>query len=152
MNLSDQIIQNNDCIRYAKIKGGEDYLNHYNQAWLKIREKELKGYVFVVNCVPAYFKKVFDRVILDQHKKTNKITLVEDFKNDKASSVNPFYKFENWLKQKPKDEFDTFQKNIIELVSKTESKTEAINMTTLSRAKFYEHLKIAKKRLIDECT
>lgn len=152
MSLSDKIISNQNCLDYAKRKGGQNYLDYYNDVWLKIREKELKGHKFIEGNVFWFFKKVFDNVRFDYLRKQKRCILVAEVVTENTTGHDPIRKFENWISSKPENEFDKFQKNLIEIVSKTESKSEAIEMIAMDRSMFYRYYNPAKKRVIDECT
>ena len=131
----------------------------FQNAWLKIREKEIKGKSFDnVKNFQSYFFLTLRNVFIDgKRKQKHKTILINDRIRNKADEQpNQFEPCEadliEWMYEKPKDDNDEFYKNILILQTKIKVHKDVQVQTTMDRITYLQARKKAAKKAKDEIT
>jgi hypothetical protein len=154
LKASDIIANSEFCKLKAKQLGGDNWGEIFNEAWLRIREQELKGntiespldyfYLTALN-LSKYRHTQSKRQIKTVSLSYEEVNLAEEIGQDHTSEFKAIaYDF---IKQTSGDEIDVFYREFCELILISKSLQTARHKSGLDRTTFYRLLKELKARL-----
>lgn len=156
MKTSELIAKCSQCYTIAKRLDSRNHQELFQEAWLQVKEQELKTPEMDVKDYKGYFAKVlYNRFKRSKTKIMNHLQVdrIDEsrIESHEFSSLVPSKAFLiEWLNKPTKDEDLMYYKNIITLVIHCKNTSDAIKHSTISRRIFYEALAEAKKRIKDD--
>ena len=155
MKASDIIADSEFCKLKAKQLGGDNWREIFNEAWLRIREQELKGntikspldYFYLTALNLSKYRKAREKKRIKTVSLDYEINIAEEVGQDHTSEFKAIaYDF---IKQTSGDEIDTFYREFCELILISKSLQTARDKSRLDRTTFYRIFKELKTRLND---
>lgn len=125
----------------------------FQEGWVAVRQLELKNPRLKITDPPAYFYRVLVSIVSHRNK-FQREPLSPNLSEPAIELLGTEAPCEafliEWCEQKVDNELHKFYRNMVTLVLKCKTVTEAINMTAMDRKDFYRHLKAAKQQLIND--
>ena len=155
LKASDIIADSEFCKLKAKQLGGDNWREIINEAWLRIREQELKGntikspldYFYLTALNLSKYRKAREKKRIKTVSLDYEINIAEEVGQDHTSEFKAIaYDF---IKQTSGDEIDTFYREFCELILISKSLQTARDKSRLDRTTFYRIFKELKTRLND---
>ena len=155
MKASDIIADSEFCKLKAKQLGGDNWREIFNEAWLRIREQELKGntikspldYFYLTALNLSKYRKAREKKRIKTVSLDYEVNIAEEVGQDHTSEFKAIaYDF---IKQTSGDEIDTFYREFCELILISKSLQTAREQSRLDRTTFYRIFKELKTRLND---
>ena len=155
LKASDIIADSEFCKLKAKQLGGDNWREIFNEAWLRIREQELKGntikspldYFYLTALNLSKYRKGREKKRIKTVSLDYEINIAEEVGQDHTSEFKAIaYDF---IKQTSGDEIDTFYREFCELILISKSLQTARDKSRLDRTTFYRIFKELKTRLND---
>lgn len=155
MTTSEQIMNCSTCRNYAK---SIDPINHddlFQDAWLRIFEKEQRDPAWKAKAYKYYFYRTLKNAHHDRKKAqqryewTEEIDEIKDYQEDRDGIPCEAFLIE-WTTERTDDEDEQFYKNIVTLVLRCKNTHDAIRMCQISKTKFFEYLRTAKQKIRNE--
>lgn len=155
MKASDIIADSEFCKLKAKQLGGDNWREIFNEAWLRIREQELKGntikspldYFYLTALNLSKYRKAREKKRIKTVSLDYEVNIAEEVGQDHTSEFKAIaYDF---IKQTSGDEIDTFYREFCELILISKSLQTARDKSRLDRTTFYRIFKELKTRLND---
>lgn len=153
MKLSELIAHCDTCRNYARKVDPINWQDLFQQAWLKVREHELRDPSFTAKYHKTYFYTVLNSVKLDRIRKEGRSPIVKaeppegiDENIDDAWSLEMTI-LNDWLNQETEDEYIQFLKDITELSIMHKTKEEAAKSAGMSKRTFFKYLAEARKEI-----
>lgn len=160
MTLTNKIANCKICLDYAKVIGGKNYKDLFQDAWLDVREYEIKHpekAAQVKNHSSYFYTALHFRNIRNNNKylKYRKhvkryLEELEDFEGVGPDYCEAF--LYEWVNNRTGEELEDFYKEIIHLVAVCKTKKTAYELAEMPKSKFYEYYKQAEKQLRDDFT
>lgn len=153
MKLSEQIAYCETCRNYARKVDLENWEDLFQQAWLKIKEHEIRDPDFKVKHYKTYFYTVLKSVKLDQLRKDSRSPIVEKDPPERIEERQQdvwdleYQILNDWLKEESEDEYIAFLKQVVEASLKHRTKEEAAKAIGLAKRTFFKHFAEAKKEI-----
>ena len=155
LKASDIIADSEFCKLKAKQLGGDNWREIFNEAWLRIREQELKGntikspldYFYLTALNLSKYRKAREKKRIKTVSLDYEVNIAEEVGQDHTSEFKAIaYDF---IKQTSGDEIDTFYREFCELILISKSLQTARDKSRLDRTTFYRIFKELKTRLND---
>lgn len=129
----------------------------FQDAWLKIKEKELRGQDFNhVKDFRRYFYLVLRNLSNDGHRiETINISLTgrEQIKDENKTELEPCEQdLIEWMYDEPKDDDELFYKNVVILQTKVPTHKAVQQQSIMSKATYLKVRKIANEKLKNDIT
>lgn len=152
MKASEIIIQSIICKQAAANIHPEAPDELFNEAWLKLREKEIRDPHFMPNDPKRYFIRSMRNTKLHWlEKQQNKRIHEPKYLPPETAYGIEYEKFLiEWINTPTQDEDLLFLKNILTLAMYCSNINDAIRTCEMSRASFWKYRKIAEKRVYDD--
>ena len=155
MKASDIIANSEFCKRKAKQLGGDNWREIFNEAWLRIREQELKGntiespldYFYLTALNLSKYRKPREKKRIKTVPLDYEINLAEEIGQDHTSEFKAICY--DYIKQTTTNEIDTFYREFCELILLSSSIQTARKKSGLDRTTFYRVFKELKTQLND---
>jgi hypothetical protein len=155
LKASDIIATSEFCKRKAKQLGGDNWREIFNEAWLRIREQELKGntiespldYFYLTALNLSKYRKPREKKRIKTVPLDYEINLAEEIGQDHTSEFKAICY--DYIKQTTTNEIDTFYREFCELILLSSSIQTARQKSGLDRTTFYRVFKELKTQLND---